>query len=138
MGQYKSTKDKKELNKEILPYYFQFGYIPAPHTIFKNTYKLEPGHYLEFSMQHATFNVKQYWSVDTCYEQEKFDKSEQEILDDQNIVESSKEAVILHAAYSELLNMNDIENASDLKRCERYVAITRAREQLLVTLSGVK
>ncbi len=32
--------------------------------------------------------------------------------------------------------MNDIENASDLKRCERYVAITRAREQLLVTLSA--
>jgi len=30
--------------------------------------------------------------------------------------------------------MNDIENASNLKRCERYVAITRAREQLLVTL----
>ncbi|HIP21006.1 MAG TPA: asparagine synthetase B, partial [Sulfurimonas sp.] len=36
---------KKELNKEVLPYYFQFGYIPAPHTIFKNTHKLEPGHY---------------------------------------------------------------------------------------------
>jgi len=32
--------------------------------------------------------------------------------------------------------MNDLENASILKRCERYVAITRAREQLLVTLSG--
>lgn len=32
--------------------------------------------------------------------------------------------------------MNDIENASELKRCERYVAITRAREQLLVTLTA--
>ena len=39
---------KKELNQEILPYYFQFGYIPSPHTIFKHTYKLHPGHYLEY------------------------------------------------------------------------------------------
>lgn len=31
--------------------------------------------------------------------------------------------------------MNNIESATTLKRCERYVAITRAREQLLVTLT---
>jgi mRNA-degrading endonuclease RelE of RelBE toxin-antitoxin system len=31
--------------------------------------------------------------------------------------------------------INDIENADIVKRCERYVAITRAREQLLVTLA---
>ncbi len=48
---------KKELNKEVLPYYFQFGYIPAPRTIYKNTYKLEPGHYLEFNIKHLTFNI---------------------------------------------------------------------------------
>ena len=73
---------KKELKKEVLPYYFQFGYIPAPYTIFQNTHKLEPGHYLEFNIQHSTFNIQQYWSVDACYEEEKFDKSETEILDD--------------------------------------------------------
>ena len=73
---------RKEQNLEVLPYYFQFGYIPAPHTIFKNTYKLEPGHYLEFNIQHSTFKITSYWSVDECYEKEKFDKSEKEILDD--------------------------------------------------------
>ena len=80
---------KKERNKEILPYYFQFGYIPAPHTIFKHTYKLEPGHYLEFNLNDSSSNDKQksytivqYWSVNECYEKEKFDKSEQEILGD--------------------------------------------------------
>ena len=31
---------EKTLNKSVLPYYFQFGYIPAPHTIFENTHKL--------------------------------------------------------------------------------------------------
>ena len=73
---------KKELNKDVLPYYFQFGYIPALHTIFENTYKLEPGHYLEFNIQNSTFKISKYWDVDECYEQEKFDKSETEILDD--------------------------------------------------------
>jgi asparagine synthase (glutamine-hydrolysing) len=79
---------KKELNKEILPYYFQFGYIPAPHTIFKHTYKLEPGHYLELKINdqpstsnHRQYTIHQYWSVDACYAAEKFDKHESEILD---------------------------------------------------------
>lgn len=73
---------KKELNKEALPYYFQFGYIPAPHTIFENTYKLEPGHFLEFDIEHSTLNIHQYWSVDACYEEKKFEKSEKEILEE--------------------------------------------------------
>jgi asparagine synthase (glutamine-hydrolysing) len=73
---------KKELNKEVLPYYFQFGYVPAPHTIFKNTYKLEPGHYAELKIKNLELKIKQYWSVDACYAAEKFDASEREILDD--------------------------------------------------------
>ncbi len=79
----------KVLNKDVLPYYFQFGYIPAPHTIFKNTHKLEPGHYLEFNLNSqpptsndTRYTIHQYWSIDACYQQEKFDKSEIEILDD--------------------------------------------------------
>ena len=73
---------KKEMNTEVLPYYFQFGYIPAPHSIFKHTYKLEAGHYLEFDIADLAFTVTPYWSVDACYEKEKFDASEQEILGD--------------------------------------------------------
>ncbi|HIQ46080.1 MAG TPA: asparagine synthase (glutamine-hydrolyzing) [Sulfurovum sp.] len=73
---------KKELNKEVLPYYFQFGYIPSAYTIFKHTHKLESGHYLEFDIQHLTFEITKYWSVDEHYVAEKFDKSETEILDD--------------------------------------------------------
>ncbi len=77
---------KKELNKEVLPYYFQFGYIPAPYTIYQNTYKLEPGHYLEFDIAKSIFQLIQYWSVDKCYEEETFDKSESEILDDLEVL----------------------------------------------------
>ena len=31
--------------------------------------------------------------------------------------------------------MNDLENADSLQRCERYVAVTRAREQVLITIA---
>ena len=48
---------KKEQNLEVLPYFFQFGYIPAPYTIFENCYKLEAGHYLEFKIQDSKFNI---------------------------------------------------------------------------------
>ena len=32
----------KRINFDILESYFKFSYIKSPHTIFKNTYKLEP------------------------------------------------------------------------------------------------
>ncbi len=70
----------KALNKEVLPYYFQFGYIPAPYTIFKNTHKLKPGHYLVYDLHNNDHEIIQYWSVDKCYAAEKFDKSEAEIV----------------------------------------------------------
>lgn len=79
---HENSSFRKELNREVLPYYFQFGYIPAPHTIFKNAHKLTPGHYLEYDLQTNTCETIKYWDVDECYKQEKFDKSETEILDD--------------------------------------------------------
>lgn len=36
----------KEIDYESLYTYLQLNYIPAPSTIFKNVFKLEPGHYL--------------------------------------------------------------------------------------------
>ncbi len=81
---------KKELNKEVLPYYFQMGYIPAPHSIYKNAYKLEAGHYLVYDLECSSYEIEQYWSVDACYKQEKFDKNEAEVLDDlENLLEDA-------------------------------------------------
>jgi asparagine synthase (glutamine-hydrolysing) len=89
---------KKVLNKSVLPYYFQFGYIPAPHTIFENAYKLEPGCYIELSI--ADFFKKsvpllsvddkgtdflkkiKYWDATEYYKKEKFKGDEKQILSD--------------------------------------------------------
>jgi len=79
---HKHHEFKKELNKEVLPYYFQFGYIPTPYSIFKNCYKLEAGHYLELIIDNLEFKITKYWDVNEFYEKERIDKSEDEILKD--------------------------------------------------------
>lgn len=87
---HKHPKFKKEINYKVLSYYFRLGYIPAPYTIFKNCYKLEPGHYLEYDIKTSTFDVTKYWDVEAFYKKEKFDLSENEILDNlENILDSA-------------------------------------------------
>lgn len=39
---------EKDIDRASLNKYFAFDYIPTPHTIFKEVYKLEPGHYLTY------------------------------------------------------------------------------------------
>ncbi|MGH7801343.1 MAG: asparagine synthase (glutamine-hydrolyzing) [Thermodesulfobacteriota bacterium] len=70
----------KEVDFSILPLYLRYGYIPAPFTIFKNTYKLRPGHYL------CVFNdiVKEvkYWDIVDFYLEEPINLSEDEITEE--------------------------------------------------------
>ena len=71
---HKHPKFKKEQNIDVLPYYFQFGYIPAPHTIFNNCFKLEPGHYLEVNIESLKSTIIKYWDVNDFYLKEKLKK----------------------------------------------------------------
>ena len=41
--------------------YLSFGYIPAPHTIYRNTFKLEPGCYLRF--YEGRLSKHPYWDI---------------------------------------------------------------------------
>lgn len=50
----------KEINKESLSYFFAYGYIPAPHCILQNCYKLQAGNYLILDSQ-ARIVQKQYY-----------------------------------------------------------------------------
>jgi asparagine synthase (glutamine-hydrolysing) len=50
-----------EIDLESLPLFLHYQYIPAPRTIFKDTHKLLPGHYLIWNG--AESKVKQYWSA---------------------------------------------------------------------------
>lgn len=75
-------KFKKILNKSILPFFFQYGYIPAPYTIFKNCYKLLPGHYLEYDFVKNDYKIIKYWDVVDVYNQDKFEEDEKTILNE--------------------------------------------------------
>ena len=72
----------KKLNKSVLPYYFQFGYIPAPHTIFHNTHKLLPGHYLQYDLTDNSYEICKYWDVADHYQKDRFDFNESKIITD--------------------------------------------------------
>jgi asparagine synthase (glutamine-hydrolysing) len=57
----------KEINLDAAAAFMQFGYVPTPHCIFKNTHKLKPGHFLEFDIKQNAYQTKQYWNVYDAY-----------------------------------------------------------------------
>lgn len=63
---------EKNIDLTALSLYFQFGYVPAPKTIFKNCFKLKPGHILEFDLCDKSIKDIKYWDVNTFYLNEKY------------------------------------------------------------------
>ncbi len=76
---HKHPNFKKDINREILPFYFQFGYIPAPHTIYQNCCKLQPAHYMEYDLTTKSYAIYKYWDIYDFYLMDKFTKSQEEI-----------------------------------------------------------
>lgn len=68
-------KFKKEINLDAVAAFMQFGNVPTPHCIFNHCFKLKPGHYLTFSIQHSTFSISKYWDVYDAYNKPKLDIS---------------------------------------------------------------
>lgn len=63
----KALKEHPDLSKDIeataIEDYFGFGYIPDPKTIYKQVYKLEPGHCLTVKQGNKNYQPRQYWDV---------------------------------------------------------------------------
>jgi asparagine synthase (glutamine-hydrolysing) len=73
---------EKNINEKAVSLFFKYGYIRAPHTIFKNTYKVQPGHYIKIDIAtKKTENVK-YWDVLDYYNKPKLKISEDEALEE--------------------------------------------------------
>lgn len=51
----------RELNPEALHHYLTFMTVPGPHTIFRNIFKLLPGHYLRLA--NGTQELVRYWTL---------------------------------------------------------------------------
>lgn len=59
-----------EVNEEGLKLYFQFSYIPDPHSAFKGVRKLEPGHWMTYGVRDGSIVKQQYWKLPPPVEDE--------------------------------------------------------------------
>ena len=75
---YKSFK--KEIDKIAVSLYFKYGYIKAPHSIFKNAHKLLPGHFATLNLKDQSLKLTQYWNVLDYYSKPVLAINEQEAL----------------------------------------------------------
>jgi asparagine synthase (glutamine-hydrolysing) len=79
---HKHPRFKKELNIHAVASFVQFGNVPTPHSIFRNTYKLKPGHSMIFSMSDKKIKTVQYWDVYDNYNKPKLNISFEEARDE--------------------------------------------------------
>jgi len=62
---------EKEIDKDSVAAYMQYGSVPTPFCIFKDTLKLKPGHSLTYSLTTQKLTTECYWSVYTTYNKPK-------------------------------------------------------------------
>ena len=72
---------KKEIDLNAAALFLTYNYIPAPYAIYKNTFKLTPGHYAILGLKDKSFQIKKYWDVYDSYNEKKLDISEKEASD---------------------------------------------------------
>ena len=60
---------KREVNKSLIDSYMSVGYCPTNNTLFKNMFKLEPGHYM--TIKNGEVEIKQYWNIQYDKSQDK-------------------------------------------------------------------
>lgn len=69
---------KKEIDQDSFRNFLQYSYVPAPYSIFKDTWKLEPGHYMTIDLSGKEISTERYWNVVDYYRKEKINISEEE------------------------------------------------------------
>ncbi len=58
---------EKEINKDSVSAFLQYGNVPSPHCIFKNCFKVKPGHYHVLNLENKSMAETQYWNVYDSY-----------------------------------------------------------------------
>lgn len=83
---------EKNIDENSLSLFIQYSYIPAPYTIFKDTYKLEPGHILRISLKNQQFEKIKYWDAVEAYNKPKLNVSESDAIEmTENLMRSAYE-----------------------------------------------
>ncbi len=80
----------KELDDDAVAAFMQFGYVPTPHCIFRDTHKLPPGHYLTLDLSTRDVNISKYWDVLDYYNKPKLKISlEEATVETERILEKA-------------------------------------------------
>jgi asparagine synthase (glutamine-hydrolysing) len=58
---------QKEIEMKAVAQFLQRSWIAAPHTIFKNTFKVKPGHFISFNLSKKEMEETKYWDVIDYY-----------------------------------------------------------------------
>lgn len=77
---YANARFKKDLDVNSLALFLEFSYIPAPHSIFKNTFKLLPGHIMTIDLKSGDQKQTCYWDVREHYNKPQLQMDEQEAI----------------------------------------------------------
>ena len=73
---------EKNIDRDVLASYLQYGYISAPYSIFKNTFKLRGGFILYFNAEKRSTEQEQYWNVYDYYNKPKLKISLPEAIEE--------------------------------------------------------
>jgi len=66
---YPYPKFKRIIRKDAVGMYFKYGYVPAPYSIFEDTWKLMPGYVLEYDIAKREKTITKYRDVMDYYKQ---------------------------------------------------------------------
>ena len=99
-------KFKKIIDNNSVASFLKLGFIPAPHTIFNNCYKLDAGSYLTINLKNKDIRKVKYWNVINFFSEEKSRQSEKGILEDieELLVSSFKYRMIADVPVGVFLN----------------------------------
>ena len=93
-----------EICKKALVKYFKYNYIPSPHCIFKDLFKLEPGKFIQFKVSKNYFSfskpsIKSYWMLNDI-----FRKGEVEPFKDIKLADTAVEDSLTCSIKSQLIS----------------------------------
>ncbi len=71
-----------DIEPRALCEFFQYGYISSGLSAYEGVRKVDPGTCLEFDLQSKKITQRRYWSILPFFRKPKFEKSEEELVDE--------------------------------------------------------
>lgn len=72
----------RTLNGRSLQKYFAYGYIPAPHALYENCWKLPGGHHAHFDIATGDLRIRRYWQFTLTPDEGLSDAAEDRLADE--------------------------------------------------------